>query len=245
MEDNKTKYRLRIQIIIDAVLACIVIFFGCYTAYLHRELRNHVKEITAASMNDGKYQQYYIEREFELLKNKNKALYDSLKSVKNQIKTLEEFTYSKKYSTGIVLAKQPTINKETTVDTTQNQGINNVEEVIILQDSTYNYNSKTDSLSYDLSINSKTEPNWYKLDVEVKDKFTVVNKDYGDGTHSIEIESQNKGTISDVTAWQKPSTRKWYQRFAAGPSVTVGYDPFNKNLAFVVGASVTYDIFGR
>lgn len=239
MED-KGKYRLRTQIIIDAILACIVIFFGCYTAYLHRELRNHVKEITAVSMSDGKYQQYYVEREFETLKSKNKALYDSLNLVKKDIKTLEQFVYSKKYSTGIVTTKKPTVNNESsTIDTVTKQ------EFIILQDSTYNYNSKTDSLSYDLSINSKTEPNWYKLDVEVKDKFTVVNKDYGDGTHSIEIESQNKGEISNVTAWQKPSTRKWYQRFAAGPSVTVGYDPFNKNLAFVVGASVTYDIFGR
>lgn len=238
---NTSKYRLRTQIIIDAVLACIVIFFGCYTAYLHKELRNHVKEISMVSMNDDKYQQYYVEREFEVLKNKNKELYDSLKIVKSQIKTLEEFVYTKKYSTGIIQTKpSSTITKENPIDSVTKNVVNELPK-----DSTYNYSNKTDSLSYDLSINSKSEPNWYKLDVEIRDKFTIVNKDYGDGTHSIEIESQNKGVISDVTAWQKPSAKKWYQRFSAGPSVTVGYDPVNKNIACVVGASVTYNILGK
>lgn len=232
--------KVKLQMILDIILVSIIIFFGGYTIYLHRELRHHVEEISAISATDGKYQQYYVEREFESLKNKNKELYDSLKSMKKQITTLEQFTYSKKYSTGIVNVKKPI--QQTVEDTVIDKV---VESQVIFQDSTYNYSNKTDSLSYDLSINSKTEPNWYKLDVEVKDKFTVVNKDYGDGTQSIEIESENKGTISNVTAWQKSSKKKWYQRFAVGPSVTVGYDPFNKNLAFVIGASATYNILGK
>ena len=119
------------------------------------------------------------------------------------------------------------------------------EVVKELPDSTYTYKSETDTLSYELQINSKVEPNWYSLEAEVNEEFTIVNKQYDSGLLTTTITTENSGDIYDVTNWQKVHKKKWYNNFSFGPSVSIGYDPINRNLGVVVGVGVTYNILGK
>ena len=212
------------------LLDAVILILGGLVFYFNHKASTNAEKFIETVEQDGKYIQRYYEREFSELKKENKELYDSLKKSKKEIESLSQFQYKVKYVTD-------TVYTEPKKDLP--------EEIQELPDNTYTYSNETDTLSYKLKINSKLEPNWYQLSAEVKDKFTIVNKDYGNGQQGTTIESQNHGEISDVTAWQKPKTTKWYNRFSFGPTVSVGYDPINKNVGVVVGVGVTYDILGR
>lgn len=212
------------------IIACVIALLCGIVVYLNYKSYNETARYIETVQRDDITMQFYYEREFNALKKENKELYDSLKKQKKDIESLSQFQYKVKYKTDTVFITSeeplPEVLKE-------------------LPDKTYTYNSETDTLSYKLEINSKLEPSWYTLTTEVKDKFTIVNKDYGNGQQVTSIESANKGDISDVTSWQKPKSKKWYQNFSFGPTVSVGYDPVNKNVGVVVGVGLTYNIFGN
>lgn len=220
----KSETTLKIVVI---VLAVFLLILCGYIVHLNRKIEKNVQTIETVTTQDNKYTQFYYEREFKELKKENKELYDSLKNQQDYITSLSRFNYKVHHTVDTVLIEK-------------NEPL--PSEVENLSDSTYHYANETDSLSYDLLINSKVEPNWYALDVDVKDEFTIVNKQYADGRLATNIESNHKGEISDITSWQKPTKKKWYQRFAVGPAVTVGYDPINKNAGLVVGVSATWNI---
>lgn len=228
MAEEKVTKKIDVDKIVIGILAAILVFMTGYVLKLNSTIHKKIETIETVSTQDNKYTQYYYEREFKALKDENKALYDSLKNQQDYITSLQQFSYNKSYNTGIVDTK-PEIPQE-------------VEE---LPDSTYYYANETDSISYELNVNSKVEPNWYSLNFEVNDKFTIVNKEYQDGRLTTSIESEHQGEITDITAWQKPSSTKWYKRFAIGPSISVGYDPINRNCGVMVGFSVTYNILGK
>ena len=219
-------FKFDIQKVIIVVMLAIITFLTIYVIHLDSQINNKIKTVEIVKTEDNKYTQFYYEREFKILKQENKELYDSLKKQKDYITSLERFAYNKKYNTDTVFIQHKQLS----------------DELASLLDSTYEYSSETDSLSYDLNINSKIEPNWYNLTVNVKDEFTIVNKEFADGRQSTSIESANNGELSNITAWQKSNKKKWYQRFATGPSITVGYDPINRNGSLMVGWSVTYNI---
>lgn len=209
--------------IIVGILCGLVIYFNYKANNIAKEVVDNIESIDTHS-------QYYYQSEFEVLKKKNKELYDSLKNQKKQIESLSQFKYKKIYITDTIYT-----NPETPIP----------EEIKQLPDSTYIYESETDTLSYTLEVNSKVEPNWYKLKTEINDEFTIVNKQYDNGLMTTTIKSENGGEIYDVTNWQKGKTKKWYNNFSFGPSVSVGYDPINRNVGVVVGVGVTYNILGK
>lgn len=215
------------KIVIWAMII-VIMFLSCYVIRLNKKMHTNIQTIETMVNKDDKVTQFYYEREFKALKKENKELYDSLKSQKDYITSLEKFAYRIEYRTDTIFTEA------------------DIPEVIQdLPDNTYVYESETDSLSYELQVNAKVEPNWYTLNVGVKDDFTIVNKRFADGSMTTTVESEHHGEITDITAWQKPTKRKWYQRFSFGPSVTVGYDPINKNFGTMVGVSLTYDILGK
>lgn len=173
------------------------------------------------------YNQIYYEKTIKDLKKENRILYDSLLSKDKRIDYLIQFTAKKEYNTGKVEIKP----KEENTDS-------------ISEAKTYEYtNEKNDTLSYTLRINSYTEPNWYSLNIKTSDKYTIVNKENGDGINHVTINNNNGGnTISDVTVFKKKEKIKFKDRFIIGPSITAGYDPLNKNVGVMVGVSVTFDI---
>ena len=212
------------------IISCIVAILCLLVVYFNYKARNSALKTIETTESEGKYTQMYYEREFNALKKENRELYDSLKNQKDNISSVVRFKYKNKYFTDTVFV---------------NNNVNIPEIVRELPDNTYTYSSESDTLSYRLQVNSKVEPNWYMLQAEVNDEFTIVNKEYANGQQMTVIESQDHGEISDITAWQKPNKRKWYQRFAVGPAVSVGYDPVNRNVGITIGVGVTYDLLGK
>jgi hypothetical protein len=179
------------------------------------------------------YNKIYYSKTFNELKKENKELYDSLKQYKDKIDFIVQFTHEKEYETGKVETK-PNIVDSIVFDTIK------ISETLMAK--TYEYNSEpNDTFQYKLNVNSYTEPNWYSLNVRTKNKFTIVNKEEGGVNHTT-IGSNNGGTISDVTLFNKKEKKKFFSRFSIGPSVTAGYDVINKQWGIMAGASVTFDL---
>lgn len=169
------------------------------------------------------YNKMFYSQKFEALKHENATLYDSLRSYKNQINHLLQFTYEKEYNSGKIVISE-------TSDS-------------LKKAQTFEYTSEpTDTFQYKLRINAESEPNWYSLQARLKETFTIVNKQEGDNNH-LTVESDNKGTITDVTAFEKRQRKTFKDRFSIGPAVTVGYDPFNKNFGMMIGVGISYDLW--
>lgn len=165
----------------------------------------------------------HYEQEIDNLSKLNKELYDSLKAYKNQIDYLVQFKYEKKYDTGII--KTDTI-----------------KEIVHDKDSvikTFEYFNSNDTLTYNLKIGSMEKPEWYSLNLDVTDEFTIVNKKF-DNFNKTDIESN--GEISDVTILKKKEKKNIFDNISIGPSITMGYDIAKKEPEFIVGFSITYDL---
>lgn len=182
------------------------------------------KEIEYVDSNKT-YNKIHMDAEFSKLKKENKELYDSLKKSRDIIDYLVQFDYEKSYSSG----KVETSSK------------NDKSSASISHD--YVYNSEpNDSFEYKLTINSEKEPNYYQLDAKFKQRFTIVNE-HDNGMNHTTIKEDGKGDISNVTVFHKKNKKKFIDRFAVGPSITVGYDPLNKNMGCMVGISLTFNVF--
>jgi hypothetical protein len=183
----------------------------------------------------NKYNKIYYDTSFNSLKKTNKELYDSLKCYKDEISYLIQFKHEKEYNTGQV-------NNKPTVKDSQKVG----DKPITIQPiaKTYEYKSEpNDTFQYKLQVNSLTEPNWYKLNAKVSQKFTIVNKEDGNGGNHITIDPHDgNSTITDVTTFKKENKKKFWDRFSFGPGVTAGYDPINKRFGLVVGVTAAYDL---
>ena len=196
-----------------------------------KQLQN-ARDITKVEYTDssGTYHKVYYDEDFKALKKENKELYDSLKAYKDQISYLAQFTYTKEYNTGKVESKPANVEVESVTDEGDTLKI-------------YEYsNNPNDTIHYTLRVGSISEPNWYQLNTKISEKFTIVNKSGADGSNHVTIESNNKGTISDVTVFKKEEKKTFWKRFKTGPGATVGYDPINKNFGMAVGWTVTFDI---
>lgn len=181
------------------------------------------KEIEYVDSNKT-YNKIHMDAEFSKLKKENKELYDSLKKSRDIIDYLIQFDYEKSYSSG----KVETSSK------------NDNASVSISHD--YVYESEpNDSFEYKLTINSEKEPNYYQLDTKIKQRFTIANE-HDKGMNHTTIKEDGKGDISNVTVFHKKEKKKFIDRFAVGPSITVGYDPLNKNMGCMVGVSLTFNI---
>ena len=214
------------------VLCLSIITIGLLI-YTHYELDKSRKLIGEIEYYDSlnTYNKLYYDKSFSSLEKENKQLYDSLKRYKDQISYLVQFTHEKDYNTGNIATKP------ISVDTLHDTII--VNEPLVSK--TYEYQSQpNDTFQYKLKVNSYTEPNWYNLQAKVKNKFTIVNKEDGNGGNHITIGSENGGVISNVTAYKKK--KSFWKRFVVGPSVTAGYDPINRNFGVTVGVGVTYDL---
>ena len=181
------------------------------------------KEIEYVDSNKT-YNKIHMDAEFSKLKKENKELYDSLKKSRDIIDYLVQFDYEKSYSSGKVEASSKKDNASASISRD------------------YVYKSEpNDSFEYKLTINSEKEPNYYQLDTKFKQRFTIVNE-HDKGMNHTTIKEDGKGDISNVTVFHKKNKKKFIDRFAVGPSITVGYDPLNKNMGCMVGVSLTFNI---
>ena len=218
------------------IITLLIVVIVALIAYFNYKLHEKDKKIDEIEIVDttGTYHKVYYEKKFKELKKENKELYDSLKHYKDKISYLVQFSHEKEYNTGEAHVK-PVI-KDSIVNDTGFIKIPNVYR-------TYEYTSEeNDTFQYKLSVNSLTQPNWYNIKAKVKNKFTIVNKEDGNGMNHITIGSETSGDITDVTVFKKKEKRKFVDRLGIGPAVTAGYDPINRNFGIMVGVGITYDL---
>ena len=207
--------------IIIAVLFVIIGFLSVQLYKLNTKAEIQIEQIHKQDEDTKRYTAIYYDQTRESLKKTNKDLYDSIEIYKDQIDYLVQFKYQKKYIIDTVYCDTTTVKKE--------------------EIKTFEYsNEPNDTLLYTLTLGSEKEPSWYKLDVDVSDKFTIINKKEGD-VNITTIDPMNKGNISDVTVIKQDKS-SFLDNFAFGPSVTAGYDVVNNNFGIMVGVSLTYKI---
>ena len=218
------------------IITLLIVVIVGLIAYFNYELQKKQKKIDEIEYTDTTrtYHKQYYETKFKELKKINRELYDSLKQYKDKIDYIVQFYHEKDYNTGQVHTK-PKIIDSVVYDT--------VLVTIPQVAKTYEYTSEpNDTFQYKLNVNSFTEPLWYSIDAKVKNKFTIVNKDEGNGINHIAIQPNNGGTIYDPTIFKKEKKRTFWERFSVGPAVTAGYDVINKQWGITAGAAVTFDL---
>lgn len=207
--------------IIIAVLFVIIGFLSLQLYKLNTKTEIQIEQIHKQDENTKRYTAIYYDQTIESLKKTNEELYDSIKIYKEQIDYLVQFKYQKTYVIDTVYCDTTTAKKEDI--------------------KTFEYkNEPNDTLSYTLTVGSEKEPSWYKLNVDVSEDFTIINKKEGD-LNITTIDPTNKGNISDVTI-MKQDKSSFFDNFAFGPSITAGYDVVNNNFGIMVGVSMTYKI---
>lgn len=164
----------------------------------------------------------FYDEKIKTLKDENKELYDSLKAYKDEVDYLIQFKYKKEYIFDTVYCNT-VVNDD-------------------LEEKVFEYsNDLNDTLNYNLKIGSYYEPNWYKINFNISEQFTIVNKKYDDFNVTTVDTKTNNAIITDVTVFNKKET-KFIDNFKFGPSVTMGYDIINKNVGIMLGVSLTYNI---
>ena len=170
------------------------------------------------------FDQTKIANLLEEMKMISDALAEEEKAAENGVK------YKKKY------VVRDTITK-VKFDTINNIIPQTVNEYI------YSNKNTNDTLNYQLKIGSAIQPNWYELNLEVSDKFTLVNKKV-DNVNETTIETSSNNTqINDVTILKTKENKTLKDKIAIGPSITTGYCLNNKNLDMMIGVSITIDIW--
>lgn len=209
--------------IVIVLLSIIMIGSGFYIYHLTKELKEKNELINIEKVEKGKTTVIYNDSEISKLKKENKELYDSIKAYKDEVAYLIQFKYKKTYITDTIYIRENDFNAE-------------------IKEFSYE-NPKTDSLNYQLIIGSIIEPNWYKLKVDVNDKFTIINKKIGE-TNQTTITTDNSAYVNDITIVNK-KTNNFLKRFSVGPTVNAGYSIFNRNLDINIGIGVTYNILSN
>lgn len=206
--------------VIIGILFCVIAFLSVKVYNMNKQSKICIEQIHKHDDDTGRYSVIFHDQTIASLKKTNEDLYDSLKVYKNKVDYLLKFKYEKEYSTGTV-----------TIDSTKKD----TSDVKVFE---YG-NNNNDTLNYKLKIGSTVEPNWYKLDLKLRNEFTIVNKREGD-LNETTIFPSNNGNISDVTVFKKKN--KFWDNFSIGPSVNAGYDIVNKQFGVNVGISVTYKL---
>lgn len=198
--------------IIQWILIVLLLIACVYIGKKNYDLNNSLEFKMGST-----YTKIYYSQKIESLKAENKALYDSIKHLKN-VESVVEVRYKYYYNTDTVFVN----NNDTTK-----------------KDSIYHYASNSDTISYNLDI-SANQVRWHKLDFTLNNKFLIVTKEK-DGKVQTDIKT-DMGTIEGATMWHRKN-KSFKDRFVIGPQVGGGYDFLNKRPTLYVGFGVTYDLW--
>lgn len=203
---------------IAAIIMCIILSINNMKIKNERMIQTEKNKTTVL----------YYDQSISSLKKQNKELYDSIKNLKN-VESVIQFKYIKEFHLDTVFVK----DKTKAITITDNKPI-----------VAYKYKNtlKNDTLNYELSIGSKEEPNWYKLNVSVSDRFTIINR-RKDNTNITTVQTDTHDTqIVDVTPIHIKKNTFW-KRFNVSITAGPGYGIFTKKPDIYVGAGVSFNIF--
>lgn len=201
--------------IIDTIQWVLIIVLSIYCVYVGRENKkmSSFDEIKRENM----YLKIYDSQSIEALKKENKALYDTIKNLKN-VESAIQIKYVYKYKSDTVFV----------TDT----------NTVLKPDSIYHYENNSDSVNYVLDIKAN-ELKWHKLNLSINDKFTIITKQDDNRTET--SINTDYGSVESTTMWHK--NKSWKDRIVVGPSVGAGYGFINKKFDFFVGGSIAIDLY--
>lgn len=201
--------------IIDTIQWVLIVLLSLYCVYLGRE--NKKMSTFHEIKRENTYLKIYDSQSIEALKKENKALYDTIKQLKN-VESAIQIEYVYKYKSDTVFVYD--------------------DKMSLRPDSVYHYENNSDSINYVLDIKANNLK-WHKLNLSVNDRFTLITKENNDKIEtSIDTDY---GKIENTTMWHKK--KSWKDRIVVGPSIGAGYGMINKNFDFFVGGSVTVDLW--
>lgn len=190
------------------IAACVVI---CVVNKKTNEKLIDAQEI----ITEDKYMKIYNSERLSELKKENRALYDSVRSLRNAESAIEiRYKY---------IFKTDTIR---------------VVEFKQFKDSVYVYKKIGDTVSTYVTIKAK-DLSWCKIEGEINSKFQVITQEQNGQVIST-INHDTSMVITGVDAWH--AKYKWYDGFFIGPSVGVGYGPINNKFDVFFGLSIGYDL---
>ena len=99
-------------------------------------------------------------------------------------------------------------------------------------DSTFIYSQINDTCEFQITVNAKQEPNWIKLDYQMRDNFLIINT-----LDDVYIKNNN-GTVTNVVSYSdKP---KWKDKFSISPQVGLGYGLTTNKVDVYAGFGISY-----
>lgn len=187
--------------------------------------QNKVLTKNAEFDKNNTYTKIYESQNISKLKKENKALYDSIKSLKN-VESAVEIKYKYRYRTNTVYVPKR--------DTTENT---------VFRDSIYKFASDNDTVSYELDVKAK-DIEWYSMNFSINDKFTIINRNDGNQNETNIIHNPNVTVEGTTTYHRKDKSNVWYNRFALGPQIGFGVNNNGQTGAYV-GIGLTFNLLKK
>lgn len=181
----------------------------CFVVFIGNKNLKRERDI----QREDTYIKIYESQKISELEKKNKALYDSLmKKSDKEPESAIEIRYKYKYKTDTI----------------------KVTEFVVSDDSIYHYSHDNDTVKTNIDIKAK-DLDWCKVDAQINDKFTIINRTDGNENETTINHSSNV-EITGVDAWHRKRTFK--DRFNISVGVGVGYGIVHKQPDIFVGVTV-------
>lgn len=205
----------KLQKVIDIIQWVLIILLSifCIGVFLYRDTFVENYNLNKISRTDSTYIRIYTTQKISELERMNKALYDSLKHMKD-VESAVEVKYVYKYKTDTVY----------------------VDKFVVGNDSVYTYRNDNDTVSTEIKIKAK-DLEWCNVDSEINDKFTVITRE-NDGNVQTSITHSENVTVSDANMWKRKETFR--DRLKFGTSVGFGYGVNSETVDVFVGFSIIY-----
>ena len=199
---------LQIILILILLIVCFV------TLKKNNDLSNNVEFKMAHT-----YTKIYDSQKIESLKKENKALYDSIKHLKD-VESALLLKYKKNFKSDTVKVTEYIVK-------------------YISNDSVYSYSQNTDTISYNLDV-CASNLKWHKLDFTLNDDLIIVTREKENKVET--TVGTNVGEIESSTMWKKKKNIL-KEKIAIGPQVTFGYNFSEKKPEIILGLGITYDLW--
>lgn len=210
------------QNIIDVIQWVLIVGLSAVLLYGYLHTNSNLVNNEEYS-KDNTYTRIYESQKIEKLKNENKQLYDSIKTL-NNVESAIEVRYKYKYKTDTVFVEKSLANVQP-------------------KDSIYDFHSDNDTVNYELKVKAN-DLQWYTMNFTINDKFTIVNQNENN-LNKTTINHSDNVTIDGTTVYHKQdNSNKWYNRFAVGPTIGVGVNQKGQ-FGTYLGVGVTFNLLKK
>ena len=209
LTDKQKKWVDIIQWVLIFVLIGVCVFDYC---------GKHSEEakVNADIQRENTYMRIYDSQRIESLKKENRALHDSIKSIRDAEIGME-VRYIVKHQTDTLRVTEFVKDE--------------------VNDSIYHYTFDNDTVRTNIDVKA-AELDWVKSSFQLKDKFTIINAEK-DGENRVYVEHSPNVSVDGLDVWHRePKEKKWYDHVRVGPAVGVGYGVMTGKVDVWLGGAV-------